>query len=164
MKEVSETRTIVENSNSVKILKGLVISCIITFILLFIFAAILTYTNLSEKTIEPVVIAITGVSILIRKFNDNKLYKKKWYFKWWINWTNICITYIFGIKYNWKWIYAKYVFNIYDGNRNCSWNDRWSCRSEFTLENKKRTNLYISSFCNLFCNSNLSLCIFCSFS
>lgn len=66
MKEISETRAVVQNSSSVKILKGLIISCIITFILLFIFAIVLTYTNISESTIGPVVIAITGVSILTR--------------------------------------------------------------------------------------------------
>ena len=64
MKEISEARAIAESSNAVKILKGLIISAIITFVLLFIFAILLTYTNLSEKTIGPVIIAITGVSIL----------------------------------------------------------------------------------------------------
>jgi len=64
MKEVSEVRNIVQNSSSVKILKGLVISIIITLLLLFGFAALLTFTNIAENTIGPVVIAITGVSIL----------------------------------------------------------------------------------------------------
>lgn len=64
MKEVSEIKNLNTSSNSVKILKGLIISCIITFLLLFIFAVVLTYTNIDENTIGPVVIAITGVSIL----------------------------------------------------------------------------------------------------
>lgn len=78
MKEISETRNIVQNSSFIKILKGIIISCIITFVLLFIFAAVLTYTNVGENTIVPVIIAITGVSILARKFYDNKLNKEKW--------------------------------------------------------------------------------------
>ena len=64
MKEISETRNISESSNVVKIFKGIVISCIITFVLLFIYAIVLTYTNIDESTIGPVIIAITGVSIL----------------------------------------------------------------------------------------------------
>ncbi len=99
MKEISEARAIMQNSSSVKILKGLIISIIITFILLFIFAIVLTYTNTSESTIGPVVIAITGVSILARKFYDNKFDKEKWNFKWGNNRTYIYATYIFNIKY-----------------------------------------------------------------
>ena len=64
MKEISETRNISESNNIVKIFKGIIISCIITFVLLFIYAIVLTYTSLEESTIGPVVIAITGVSIL----------------------------------------------------------------------------------------------------
>ena len=72
MKESSETKVITESSNAVKILKGIIISCIITLILLFIFSVVLTYTNLGENTIGPVIIGITAISILARKFNDNK--------------------------------------------------------------------------------------------
>ncbi len=129
MKEISETRVIVENSNSVKILKGIIISCVITFVLLFIFAVILTYTNISENTIGPVVIAITGVSILARQFYSNKFHKEKWNFEWWNNRTYIYTTNISSIKHNRKRIYAKYVFNIYDGDWGCSRDDRRSCWS-----------------------------------
>ena len=62
MKEILE-------SNGIKLLKGIIISCIITFILLFIYAVLLTYTNIGENTMVPVIILITAVSILIRKFN-----------------------------------------------------------------------------------------------
>lgn len=80
MKEISETRNIVQNSSAIKILKGIIISCIITFILLFIFATVLTYTNIGENTIVPVIIAITGVSILARKLYDYKFNKEAWAF------------------------------------------------------------------------------------
>ena len=100
MKEVSEARTISESSNSVKILKGIAISAIITLVLLFIYAIILTFTNLGENTIGPVIIGITGISILIRKFNDNKLNKKKWNTKRWNNRSGLYIIYILCFKYN----------------------------------------------------------------
>ena len=47
------------------IAKGVIISLITTFILLLIFAGILTYTNISETAINPVIIVITAISILI---------------------------------------------------------------------------------------------------
>ena len=43
----------------------MLIILILTLILLILYAIILTYTNVSEQTITPVVIVITGISILI---------------------------------------------------------------------------------------------------
>ena len=54
--------------NSMRIVKGIVISCIITLVLLLIYAILLTYTNIEESTMAPVIILITAVSILARKF------------------------------------------------------------------------------------------------
>ena len=45
--------------------KGIIIAFITTFLLLFLFAILLTYTNLPESTIAPIVIITTGISILI---------------------------------------------------------------------------------------------------
>lgn len=53
------------NENIKGIAKGVFISFIATIIMCLIFAALLTYTNLSESTITPVIIIITAVSILI---------------------------------------------------------------------------------------------------
>lgn len=54
------------NSNSVvRILKGSIISIITTLILLIIFSAMLTYTNINENTIPTVIIICTALSILI---------------------------------------------------------------------------------------------------
>ena len=50
--------------NSMRIVKGIVISCIITLVLLLIYAILLTYTNIEESTMAPVIILITAVSIL----------------------------------------------------------------------------------------------------
>ncbi len=58
------------SSNFIKILKGIAISCVITLILLFIYAVILTYTKIGENTMAPVILLITAVSILARKFNS----------------------------------------------------------------------------------------------
>lgn len=51
--------------NFIRIIKGSVTAIITTLILLFIFATILTYTNIQEGVISPVIIIITAVSILI---------------------------------------------------------------------------------------------------
>lgn len=62
-KEGDSLKDILEKS-SLKILKGIGISWVITFILLFIYAILLTYTKIEENTMVPVIILITAVSIL----------------------------------------------------------------------------------------------------
>ena len=57
-----------KNNIFLKILKGVGISFGLTLICLTIFSALLTYTNLSESLIQPVVIAVTGISILAGSF------------------------------------------------------------------------------------------------
>lgn len=53
------------SKNIIRIVKGSVTAIILTLLLLLIFAVLLTYTELKENTINPVVIVITGVSILV---------------------------------------------------------------------------------------------------
>ena len=53
------------SKNFLNIIKGVIISIIFTFIFLFIFSIILTYTNISEKFITPVIIIVTAISIFI---------------------------------------------------------------------------------------------------
>lgn len=53
------------NSSAIRILKGLIISFIITLVSIFIFSIILTYSNISEKIIPIVIIILTFISILI---------------------------------------------------------------------------------------------------
>lgn len=68
-----------KNNPVVSVLKGTIISFFTTIIALTIFATFLTYTNLSENTIKPVIITVTGISILIgssigtRKLRKNGL-------------------------------------------------------------------------------------------
>lgn len=52
-------------NNIKKIIKGSVISIVITLIGLVIFASLLTYTSIAESTIPAVTIIITIISILI---------------------------------------------------------------------------------------------------
>lgn len=54
-----------ENKPFINILKGIGISLLSTLILLIIFSIVLTYTNISESTISPVIMIITAISILI---------------------------------------------------------------------------------------------------
>ena len=66
-----------EKSNVlVNITKGVIISVLATLVLLFIFSCLLVYTNISESLMQPVVIIITGVSILIGSSIGNIKAKK----------------------------------------------------------------------------------------
>ena len=60
--------TFEKNNVFIKILKGVGISFAFTLISLTIFSALLTYTSLSESLIQPVVISVTGISILVGSF------------------------------------------------------------------------------------------------
>ena len=53
------------SKNIMRIVRGSVIAIFISLILLLVFAMLLTYTNIAENTINPVIIVITGISILI---------------------------------------------------------------------------------------------------
>ncbi len=53
------------NKTVINIAKGVTIALVTTFILLLIFATVLTYTQVSENIINPVIIVITAISILI---------------------------------------------------------------------------------------------------
>jgi len=58
----------VENTNNsiiTRIFKGLIFSFIITLISVFIFAIVLTYTNISESMVPIVIIILTFISILV---------------------------------------------------------------------------------------------------
>lgn len=51
--------------NFIRILKGSITAIILTLLLLFVFALILTYTNLPENISSAVIIIITAISIFI---------------------------------------------------------------------------------------------------
>ena len=65
--------------NIIRIIKGSVFAIILSVVFLLIYALVLTYTDISESTIIPVVTVIVGISILIgsmvsvRKIRKNGL-------------------------------------------------------------------------------------------
>lgn len=65
-----------ENKTVINILKGVGISLISTLILLIIFSIVLTYTNIQERVINPVIMIITAISILIGSSLGNIKIKK----------------------------------------------------------------------------------------
>ena len=65
------------STNFIRIIKGSITAIIITLILLFIFAILLTYTKLQENIISPVVIVVTAISILIGSSISTLKIKKK---------------------------------------------------------------------------------------
>lgn len=58
------------------IAKGVGIALLTTFILLLIFAGLLTYTQISETMTNPVIIVVTAISILIGSSIGNIKIKK----------------------------------------------------------------------------------------
>ncbi len=54
-----------KNSNVCLIIKGFIISLIVSIICIFIYAYILVKTSVQENTIKPVIITITAISVLI---------------------------------------------------------------------------------------------------
>ena len=60
-----ENLQIKENNVLKNIMKGVLVALITTILLLLIFSIILTYTNIEENVINPVIMIITAISILI---------------------------------------------------------------------------------------------------
>lgn len=65
------------NNYIIRMSTGIAISVVLTLVLLFVFSIILAYTNTSEATIVPVIIGITGVSILSGSSIATSKIKKK---------------------------------------------------------------------------------------
>lgn len=71
-----ENLQINENKTIKNIIKGTGIALITTVILLLIFSIILTYTNIDEKVINPVIMIVTAISILLGSSLGNIRIKK----------------------------------------------------------------------------------------
>ena len=95
--QINETKTI-------KIIaKGVGISLSITVIALIIFAIILTYTNIEENVINPVIMIITAISILIGSSLGNIKIKKNGLINGGlIGGIYIIIIYLISSILNWK--------------------------------------------------------------
>ena len=71
-----ENLQITENKTIKNIMKGTGIALITTVLLLLIFSIILTYTNIDEKVINPVIMIVTAISILLGSSLGNIKIKK----------------------------------------------------------------------------------------
>lgn len=93
------------NKMPIQFLKGVGIAFIVTLILLIIFAGLLTYTDISEQVINPVIMVITGISILIGSSIGNSKIKKNGLLNGAL--VGICyclIIYLISSLLNWKFI------------------------------------------------------------
>lgn len=77
MNNINKSVEAVAQNDLVRILKGSIVSIIITLIILLIFALLLAYTNMPETMIIPVVIATSGISILIGSIISSRKIKKQ---------------------------------------------------------------------------------------
>ena len=80
------------------IVKGVGISLLLTVILLIIFSLILTYTSISESTINPVIMIITALSILIGSSLSNTNKEKRTNERR-NNWRNLYFTTLYSFKF-----------------------------------------------------------------
>lgn len=120
-----ENLQIKENSVLKNIIKGVGISLITTVLLLLIFSIILTYTNIEENVINPVIMIITAISILIGSSIGNIKIKKNGLINGGlIGGIYILIIYLVSSILNWKFslnlqsiimIITAFIFGILGG-------------------------------------------------
>lgn len=65
-----------DNKYIISILKGVGVSLLVTLVLLILFSIILTYSNVQENVIGPVIMIITAISIFIGSSFGNMKIKK----------------------------------------------------------------------------------------
>ena len=120
-----EKTQIKENNTITTIAKGIGISLMITVIALTIFSIILTYTNIEENVINPVIMIITAISILRGSSIENTKLKKNGLINGgMIGGCYILIIYLISSILNWKFslnvnsiimIVAAIIFGILGG-------------------------------------------------
>ena len=93
----------IENNFFINIVKGVGIAFITTIVLLLIFSAILTFTDMNESVINPVIITATGISILIgSSIGNNKIKKNGLLNGALVGAIYILIIYIVSSLLNWR--------------------------------------------------------------
>lgn len=98
-----EKTQISESNTFMKIVKGTIMSLLITFLLLIIFSIVLTYTQIPESAINPVIMVITAISILTGSSIENNKIKKNGLINGGIiGALYILIIYIISSILNWK--------------------------------------------------------------
>lgn len=90
------------------ILKGVIISLLFTVVCLFIFSCLLVYTNINENLMQPVVIVVTGISILIGSSIGNRTTDKNGI----VNGAIVGVVYILCIYLISSIINENFLFNI----------------------------------------------------
>lgn len=118
-----ETGTITNNIKN--IFKGVGIALLTTIILLLIYSLVLTYTNVSENTITPVIIVITATCILLGSSIGNMKIRKNGLLNGGaIGGIYILILYLISSIWNWKFalniqslimIFAGIIFGVIGG-------------------------------------------------
>lgn len=77
IKSITKEKSEIKTSNIVKILKGSTIAIVFSIVALIIFSVILANTQLAESTINPIIMAITTISILIGSIVSTYKIEKK---------------------------------------------------------------------------------------
>lgn len=100
---------LLESNNSIfSIIKGTIIAFLFTIITLTIFSVLLVYTGLSEEIIKPVIITLTGISILLGSSLGTRRLKKNGL----VNGAIIGAIYILGIYVISSIINSNFSLNI----------------------------------------------------
>lgn len=118
-----ETGTIANNIKH--IFKGVGIALLTTIILLLIYSLVLTYTNVSENTITPVIIVITATCILLGSSIGNMKIRKNGLLNGGaIGGIYILLLYLISSIWNWEFalniqslimIFAGIIFGVIGG-------------------------------------------------
>ena len=118
--------------NCKQIAKGVGIALITTFIVLLVFSAILTYSNINEIIINPAIMIISGISTLLGSFLGNKHIRKNGMLNRRISWYNLYINFIYNLKYIKLEVQSNRSINYHDVSRNHMWYSWWNFRCKYT--------------------------------
>ena len=119
------------NSNGIVIiLKGSLISIIATIVLLMIFAAVLTYSNINENSMPTVIIVVTALCILVgSQITTSKIKRNGIANGALVGAIYILALYLISSIIS-KDFSLKYLFNNYDGYKYSNWWDWRNYRSK----------------------------------
>ena len=130
MEKINKMERSKHEQNIIRIVKGSLFAIILTFIFLFIFATILTYSNIPESTITPIVIIITAISILIGSAKSTRNINKNGMINGGMVGL-IYITFLYFIKHSVFWTSAKPQVHNNDNFSNLSRDNRRNNRRKF---------------------------------
>jgi len=127
---IIKTNVITEESeikkNAIRIIKGSLFSILLSLILLLIFALLLTYTELSETTIIPVVLTVVGISILVGSTISTRTIKKNGLLNGGIVGLIYIITLYLASSLCIVRLFSYNLFFYTTSRRNINWYDWWN--------------------------------------